>query len=75
MSKVAEAAYNLTRPYLDTSHECEYLKRALFVDNISEKCNIEKSLKDKVVRTDYEAFDRMHVVDGIVGKSLSPSKL
>jgi hypothetical protein len=75
MSKIAKAAYDLTRPYLNTSHEEVYFSGKLFVDNISEKCNIEKSFKDKAIRTDYEAFDRMHIADGIVNKSLSPSKL
>jgi hypothetical protein len=34
-----------------------------------------KSLNLKEIKYDYEAYDTMHNVDGIVGKSLSPSKL
>ena len=39
--------------------------------------NIRKAMSDrqKAMKDEYEAFDCMHNADGIVGESLSPSKL
>lgn len=34
-----------------------------------------KSLNLKEIKYDYEAYDTMHITDGIIGKSSSPSKL
>lgn len=40
-------------------------------------CNIEKAFSQRLEaeRMEHEAFDAMHSADGIVGRSLSPSKL
>ena len=48
----------------------EYEKKAL---NKKIICPVIEQNKEKV--KDYEAYDKMHITDGIVGKSNSPSKL
>lgn len=46
------------------------------VDNCAYQNDFECPVEKKVKRMkDYEAYDTMHNVDGVVGESLSPSKL
>ena len=39
-----------------------------FIDPIYGKCNIKKTLRDRDIRSDYEAYDFMHKSDGTFNK-------
>jgi hypothetical protein len=56
---------------LGTSYQEVIVDEGDFIDPVYGKCNIKKALSDRAnaVRSEYEAFDSMHRVDGINVKS------
>lgn len=39
-----------------------------FIDPVYGKCNIKKALRDRDIRSEYEAYDFMHKSDGTLNK-------
>ena len=53
------------------------VEEGYIIDSVLGKCNPSKALKERreAIQNEIESFDRMHTIDGILGKSVCSCKL